>query len=182
MTTAQALQRRAKKRMAQLDRQRRDPRYQLVLGRLVGLGLLTTNQDVPRTHAAIDVNDALWAAQIEPRIAELLPALLVRRPALFVDTQDVPEDLARVVAALRRNDVPTSFRGIPGDKIYRWLGEVGRTPGPPSRLKAFRLQASDLALLERLRDELEITETAVLRRGLRALAASVLLGRDSGET
>jgi len=45
-------------------------------------------------------------------------------------------------------------------------------------LKAFRLQANDLALLTRLRDELGISETDVSRRGLRALATSTWL-RDA---
>jgi hypothetical protein len=60
------------------------------------------------------------------------------------------------------------------------VADVGRKPEPPSRLKAFRMQSSDLALLTRLRDELGISETAVLRRGLRALATSLWL-RDSAE-
>ena len=175
MMDAGELQRRAKRRLAVLERRRRDPRYHRVLGRLAGLGLLTTNERVPKTRAPIDVADALWAAEVEPRIAELLPALLLRRPALFVDARALPDDLAQVVAALRRNQVPSEFRGIPGKKVHRWLSSVGRRREPPSRLKAFRLQASDLALLARLRDELGITETAVLRRGLRALANTTWL-------
>ena len=177
---ADELQRRAKRRMGQLDRRRRDPRYRRVLGRLVGLGLLTSNEAVPKTRAPIDVTDALWAAELEPRIAELLPALVVRRPALFVDALALPDDLAQVVAALRRNEVPPDFRGVPGEKLHRWLGSVGRKGELPSRLKAFRLQPSDLALLTRLRDEFGITETAVLRRALRALASATWLREGAG--
>jgi hypothetical protein len=99
---------------------------------------------------------------------------LVRRPALFVETRALPVDLS-VVAALRRNELPADFRGVPGEKIRRWLSSVGRKTEPPSRLKAFRLQASDIELLTKLRDELGITETAVLRRGLRALATTTWL-------
>lgn len=175
MMNADELQRRAKRRMTQLERRRRDPRYQRVLGRLVGLGLLTTNEPVLKTRAPIDVAEALWAAEVEPRIAELLPALLVRRPALFVDTRALPDDLGQVVDALRRNEVPPDFRGIAGEKLHRWLSTTGRKSEPPSRLKAFRLQATDIDLLTKLRDELGITETAVLRRGLRALASATWL-------
>ena len=184
MISADALQLRAKRRLAQLERRRKDPRYQRVLGRLVSLGLLTTNEPVPKTRGAIKVADALWAAEIEPRIAELLPALLVRRPALFVDPRELPDDLAQVVAALRRNEVPPAFRDIPGERLHRWLGSVGRKAEAPSRLKAFRLQPNDLTLLARLRDELGITETAVLRRGLRALATATWLrsAKDSDES
>jgi hypothetical protein len=180
MMNADELQRRAKRRLVQLDRKRRDPRYRRVLGRLVGLGLLTTNEAVRKTSEPIDVGDALWATEVEPRIAELLPALLVRRPALFVDARAVPDDLAEVLGALRRNEVPPDFRGLPGEKLHRWLAPVGRKSEPPSRLKAFRLKTSDLALLTKLRDELGITETAVLRRGLRALASATWLREGSG--
>ena len=175
MMNADELQRRAKRRLAQLDQRLRDLRYRRVLGRLVGLGLLTTNEPVLKTRAPIAVADALWAAEVEPRIAELLPALLVRRQALFVDPRALPDDLVQVVAALRRNEVPPDFRGVPGDKLHRWLSSVGRKSEPPSRLKAFRLQSSDLELLTKLRDELGISETAVLRRGLRALASATWL-------
>ncbi len=98
-----------------------------------------------------------------------------RRQALFVDPRALPDDLAQVVAALRRNEVPPDFRGAPGDKLHRWLSSVGRKSEPPSRLKAFRLQSNDLELLTKLRDELGISETAVLRRGLRALSSATWL-------
>ena len=169
------LQRRAKRRLLELERQRRDPRYRRVLARLVGLRLLDSNESLPKYRGALRIADMLWVGQVEPRVLELLPALLVRRPGLFSDAKAVPEDLLRTVNALRRNEVPSDFRGSSGEKIYRWLGVVGRKSAPPSRLKAFRLQAEDLELLSKLRDELGITETSVLRRGLRALAAAIWL-------
>lgn len=172
---AAQLQRRAKRRLAELERQRRDPRYRRVLGRLVGLGLLNSNEGLPKYRGRLRIPDVLWAGEIEPRVLELLPALLVRRPALFADPNALPEDLSLAVNALRRHEVPSDFRGTSGEKIYRWLTVVGRKNAPPSRLKAFRLQAEDLELLAKLRDELGVTETSVLRRGLRALAAATWL-------
>lgn len=53
-------------------------------------------------------------------------ALLVKRPALFESVRDLPPDLDAVVRALRRNEVPPSFRGIPGEALLRWLSRVGR--------------------------------------------------------
>jgi len=172
---ARDLQLRAKKGLAQLERRRRDPRHRRVLGRLVALGLLTTNQEVQDERARLVVSDVLWAGDSEPRFLELLPALLVKRPSLFVDVKALPADLEAVVRALRRNQVPPDFRGVPGAKLQQWLRSVGRRGKLPSRLKAFRFQDDDLALLTRLRDELGITETAVLRRGLRALASATWL-------
>ena len=88
---------------------------------------------------------------------------------MFVDPDALPDDLSRVVRSLRRNRVPETFRGIPGDEIHRWLPKVGRKNKFPSRLKAFRLKPEDLRLLEHLSKTLELSETDVIRRGLRAL-------------
>jgi hypothetical protein len=103
-----------------------------------------------------------------------LPALLVKRPSFFVDVSDLPEDLNAVVTALRRNRTPPEFRGIPGEAILRWLPAVGHRGKTPSRLMSFRMQAADVQLLDRLARALDVSHTAVVRRGLRALAAQWL--------
>jgi hypothetical protein len=163
---------RARQAHRAMERRRRDPRYRRVLGRLVTAGVLTTNTEVEPCRERIVVRDALWAGEIEPRILEVLPALLVKRPGLFVDPRALPEDLAAVVEDLRKHRPPRDFRGLSGASIGRWLGAVGHKGKLPSQLKAFRFQADDLVLLHRLREQLGVTETAVVRRGLRALAVS----------
>jgi hypothetical protein len=65
-----------------------------------------------------------------------------------------------------------AFRGIDGPALLAWLPRVGHKQKLPSRLKTFRLQQEDLELLERLQRELGGSQTMVLRRALRALAAS----------
>jgi len=163
------IQRRARKRLRVIERMRRDPRYRRVLGRFVAEGVLTTNERVSLHQEALEVADVLWAGRIEPRFLELLPALLVRRPSMFADAQALPPDLAQAVRKLRRNLEPDAFRGIPGDRLRRWLSETGRKRGPLARLKSFRLKEDDLRLLKALSEELGISETEVVRRGLRAL-------------
>lgn len=170
--TQQALVARARRAHAALERRKCDPRYRHVLGRLVAAGVLTTNADIPPYRGRITVRDALWAGEVEPRILEVLPALLVKKPALFTDASALPQDLAMVIDDLRRHRQPQDFRGMSGASIARWVGSVGRRGKLPSRLKAFRFQAEDLALLRDLSDKLGLTETAVVRRGLRALATS----------
>ncbi len=170
MSTALDLQRRAKRRLARVAKKRRDPRYQDVLGRFVQAGVLLSNQDVALHRDRVSVADVIWAGSVEPRMLELLPALLVKRPALFVDTKALPADLASVVQALRANRVPPAFRGIPGRAIYDWLPRVGHKNLVPSRMKSFRFTASDLQLLEELKREYEVTETELVRRALRLLA------------
>lgn len=172
---AKELQRRAKRRRSALSRVWRDPRYKRVLGRYVASGLLTTNTGIEPYRKPIKVEDALWAGRTEPRILELLPALIVKRPSMFLDVERLPDDLDAAVRTLRHNKEPDDFRGVSGAALRRWLPSVGHRGKLPSRLKSFRLQAEDVDLLERLSTELSLSQTDVIRRGLRHLASTVLL-------
>jgi hypothetical protein len=116
---------RAQARHTKIQRQRRDPRYRRVLGRFVAAGLLSANEPTKPYRRAIRVADALWAGELEPRILELLPALLIKKPSFFEDRSKLPHDLAQVVRSLRRAEVPTEFRGIPGADLARWLPRIG---------------------------------------------------------
>ena len=164
----------AERRHAATLKKRRDPRYVRVLGRLVTAKVLTTDRRSPRASRADHRTDALWAGALEPRILEVLPALLVKRPSLFVDPDDLPADLAAVVQALRKNQTSPAFRGIPPHALARWVPSVGHRGKRVSQLKSFRLQAEDTELLERLARELQLSQTAVIRRGLRRLAGDLL--------
>ena len=168
------LQRRARKRFAAIARRRRDPRYRRVLGRYIAAGLLTSNEGIESHREPIELCEALWAGEVEPRIIELLPALVIKKPSFFVDVDDLPDDLREVIDALRHHRTPPSFRGIPGEAILRWLPSIGHKGKLPSQLKTFRMQAGDIELLSRLAEQLALSQTAVVRRGLRALAAQVL--------
>jgi hypothetical protein len=163
------LRRRARRKLRAIQRRRRDQRYVRVLGRLAEAGYVITHQAVARHREPLEVAEVLWAGEIEPRFLELLPALLVKQPSLFVDVQRLPADLEFVVRKLRRNVEPEAFRGISGDRLLHWLSQVGRTRGAPARLKSFRLRADDLRLLKALSERLGVSETEVVRRGIRAL-------------
>ena len=175
--TATALVERAQARYAKIQRQRRDPRFRRVLGRFVAAGLLSTSEATKPQRGPIRVADALWAGEVEPRILELLPALLIKKPSLFEDTTQLPDDLAQVVRSLRRAEIPDEFRGIPGADLAHWLPRLGRSGAAPSRLRCFRLSAEESRLLAQLSRELDTTEVAVVRRALRELGAAVLKHR-----
>ncbi|HEX2734783.1 MAG TPA: hypothetical protein VHM70_24425 [Polyangiaceae bacterium] len=164
------LQRRARRKLLTIQRRRNDVRYQRVVGRFVAEGLLHTNQEVAKYALPIRVEDVLWAGEVEPRLLELLPALIVKQPSMFVEVGALPEDLAQAVRRLRRNLDPAPFRNIPGEKLREWLPRVGRVGAVPARLKSFRLKPEDLRLLSALAEQLGVSETEVVRRGLRALA------------
>jgi hypothetical protein len=165
------IQARARRRAGINARRRADPRFKRVMGRYVQAGLLQTNEPFAPYRKPLRVADVLWAGEVEPRMLELLPALLIKKPALFIDAQDIPADLELAVRALRRNRVPEPFRGVDGAALLKWLPLVGHKHKVPSQLKAFRMQKDDLELLERLQRQLGGTQTMVLRRALRALAS-----------
>jgi hypothetical protein len=162
---AKQLQKRAKRRHAELTRVWADARFKQVIGRYVSAGLLTTTTGIQPNSEAIAVKDALWAGLTEPRILELLPALIVKRPALFSDVTDLPDDLSAAVSALRRNERPKDFRGIPGAASRRSARQgsqsaqvlqaaaagsrAARPPQPRARVVADRRAASRLAASRR---------------------------------
>ena len=167
---------RAARRNEELERVRRDPRFARVVGRLVAEGLLHVNYAVKSHRDPIRVKDALFAGNAEPRVFELLPALLVELPSMFSDPARVPDDLAASVRALRRGEPPPEFRGIPGEDQARWPSRLNRDGRPVTRLKSFRLTSEDQRLLSRLARTMDTTETDVLRRALRVLAGEQLQG------
>jgi len=170
VTTAAELQVRAKRRLASLERKRNEPRFRRVMGRFVRDGLLFSNAQLPADARPVAVKDVLWAGAVEPRLLELLPALIVKRPSMFTGLRALPPDLAETVRALGRDEEPPSFRGIPGWDVHGWLRRVGRKGKAPSRLKAFRFTPEDQRLLRTLAERLDLSETDVIRRGLRALS------------
>jgi hypothetical protein len=165
------VQRRAQIRARVLRRARTDPRFLHVLGRLVREGLMVTNGPVAPHREPIAVKDVLWAGNTEPRLLELLPALLVRQPGMFDGAGSLPADLDQAVGSLRRGKRPAPFRGIPGESLERWLPVAGKRKTLPAKLKSFRLKPEDLRILELLAERLGLSETDVIRRGLRALEA-----------
>lgn len=169
MMDPRKIQARARKKVQELRARRLDRRYQAVMGRFVREGLLVVNHPVAENAEPVAIADVLWAGEVEPRLLELLPALIVKRPGLFSDVTPLPADLAGAVAELRRDREPPTFRGIPGRDVHRWLTRVGRKGKVPARLKAFRFTPEDQRLLEHLAEKLGATETEVIRRGLRAL-------------
>lgn len=117
------LQKKAQKKFRLLQKQRRDPRYLNVIGRLVHEGLLDGSEVVP-ARARVTVDDALWAGEVEPRVYELLPAIVFRHPRMLLQTR--PCDHLGSRDELRRGRAQTKFRGVPPEKYVRWVTYVGR--------------------------------------------------------
>jgi hypothetical protein len=145
-----------------------------VIGRFVEEGLLQTNIEgvVPRRQP-VPLDDALWAGTVEPRIMELLPAVLVKKPRLLRLPRELPEDVAEVMHAIRHGKPAPSFRGVPPEQYLPWVTEVGRKGRSPSVLKSFRFRHDDVLRLARLRQSLPArSDTEVIRMALELLEAS----------
>lgn len=162
------LRRKAQRKQRRLARLRRDPRYREVVGAFVHARLITTNLVVDPRKGPVALSDVLWAGKLEPRLLELLPAVMIKKPAM-VEYSRVPPDLNRVLDQLRHNETPPDFRGIPGKKLQEWIPRIGHKGKLPTQLKAFRLRKEDVDLLEELAAERGLTETDIVRAGLRAL-------------
>jgi len=172
--TRNELQAAARKRYQALRRKQRDPRFKKAMGRFVAADLLTTNIDGIRPHdKRVPLDDALWAGTVEPRIMELLPAVLVKKPALLRLPKDLPEDVAAVMHAIRHGKAAPGFRGVPPERYLPWVTEVGRKGKSPSVLKSFRFKHEDVLRLSRLRKNLPArSDTEVIRMALELLESS----------
>lgn len=160
---------RAQLRLAELNQRRAEHAFVHVMGRFVAEGWLFVNYPLEPHHEPIRLEDALRAGEVEPRILELLPVLVLRRPKTFTDVRQMPEDLRRVVNRLRRGAVPEPFRGVPGESVFRWLTPLARSPRPLRLVRSFRFSEEDSRLLAALSEQHGVSETEVVRRGLRAL-------------
>jgi hypothetical protein len=165
------LRKKAKARFRQAEALRQDPRYLRVLGTLVRAGLLVHNRIRPY-RGTVTVDDALWAGELEPRVHELLPAVLLKRPRLFVRTGRLPDDLAAVLNDLRRGEPRLDFRGIPARNYAVWVGRVGRAGKRPSLLKTFRFAEADVRQLRALQELTGDSEIDVIRKGMALLLRS----------
>ena len=154
----------AKQKATKLKKARSDPRFLKVIGKFKQAGLLI-DPSIPARRGLIFLDEVLWAAKIEPRLLELLPAVLIKKPS-FVVSSGLPADLKAVVDAIRLGRKVPDYRGVRGKNCEKWLSWVGRT-GLPSIMRSFRFQREDLDLLARLSQKEGLSQTETLRRALR---------------
>ena len=85
------------------------------------LGILKHNKILPHRYHP-DLQDMLKAGELEPRVLELLPAILILLPeAVQVKKGEMPRDLSAVIANIKHRRVCKPFRGIPPEKYCHWL-------------------------------------------------------------
>ncbi|MBI3018117.1 MAG: hypothetical protein HYY62_09065 [Deltaproteobacteria bacterium] len=160
------IQEQAQKKQKELNRLKKDMRYQKVIGRLVYEKVLVSSHVLP-VRALITVEDALWVGNIEPRVLELLPAAFLKHPKIFLRTSPLPKDFIQVLQEIKKGKAKTSFHGIPADRYEPWVKKIGRKGKYPTLLKTYRFNQEDLKMLNELRRSWNVDEISVIRKALK---------------
>lgn len=149
--TSEKLRKKAKKKLNILQKQRRDKRFLNTVATLSWAKLL----DVPNVKpykVRLALSDVLWAGEIEPRILELVPGILIKKPSL-IDVDHMPADLKEILKGIRKGKATKPFRKVPASLYMKWVKKIGHTGKEPSLLKTFRFSQEDLKLMENLRSK-----------------------------
>ncbi len=162
----------AKKKYERIARIRQFKRFQRVMGRLIASKLLYSNEAFKLTYSKIPLRDFLWAGEIEPRIFEVLPALILKRPSLVEGLENCPTSLRQLLDAIRKGNPTEDFHGIPPKNYLRWITHVGHKGLQPTLTKSFRLRPEDLKRLALLKQH-GYSEAAAVREGLSLLCATL---------
>jgi hypothetical protein len=149
---------------------REDPRYKQVMGFLVQMGFLNTNQKLQAIgHRKIPVRDAIWAGKnIEPRILEVLPAAFARLERRFDGTPEELRPLKLLSHYVRDGKVDgPDFEGVPYKLLKPWYSlplsdKRTKTPDEKKLACTFRLKPKVVKRLEELAASRKSNRTEVL--------------------
>ncbi len=161
----------AKKKAQRLAELRRDPRYALVMGRLVQEGLLDS-RNIRLNKRKLWIEDLIWVGkEIEPRVLQLLPAIALKRPGILM-ARDFPRTLRVAMNDIKRGRDGAVYEGVALKKCRDWVPLVGRQGKIPMATRAFRLSSEDQKMLDQLSQILDLSRTDVLRKALHLLFES----------
>jgi hypothetical protein len=103
-------------------------------GWLVHLGVLKTNFILPMPRVA-KLTEFLEAGKAEPRILEVLPALIFHLPKAVRIDCNIPEELQNALAAMKNNEVADQFNKLPWRGKERWQNNPVITEYAKKRLE-----------------------------------------------
>jgi len=142
-----------------------DPRFVRTVGKLVGARLLESTTIKP-FKGNVTLQDALWAGQFEPRILELIPAIVLKKRNLFQLKEPLPEDLAAVLQGIIHGEETKTFRGVAPRLYLQWVERIGHKGKSPSLLKTYRFSNEDVRLLNELKNRTTLKEIEIIRTAL----------------
>jgi|GEM_PF-1369725 len=155
---------RAKKEASTISAKRGDNRYRRSIAWLGYTGLLRHSEILPMNNR-LHLSDLLFAANIEPRVRELLPAILVQlRGLLPFKTDRVPADLANVIQAQEAKTDYPSYQNISVNRYGQWFNSPAiklarKRLAPHAKPRLREGEAHDLAkTIKRVRVEMGFTQ------------------------
>jgi hypothetical protein len=110
----ETLRQRAREGAAALCAECELPYFRAVIATLVRAKLFITTRKLGDVQAQTTIQDLLRAGEIEPRVIEVLPALILKHPDLVDMRGEIPDDLKAILNGAR----PERFRGLRYDQ---WL-------------------------------------------------------------
>lgn len=104
-----------------LTKKRRSPKYRRAVEWLGFVGLLRHSEILPR-ESKVRLADLLFAAELEPRIRELLPALIAELGDLLpFHLKNVPQSLVDISRAKDEGRELPLFQNIPASRYSQWF-------------------------------------------------------------
>ena len=167
------LQKAAIKKLQLLENKRSDPKFKRTIGKLIHAKLIT-NPSYTTYNGKLTLEDALWAGQYEPRILELIPAIILKKPKFF-EIKEMPKDLEQTISNIRHNAAIDEFRGVPSEKYLYWLDKIGHKGKQTSLIKTYRFLTEDVKLINELKQKINLSETQLIRMALLELQTKLYL-------
>lgn len=158
----------AKKEFEKIERHRKSRRFKRVISFLIQAKVFQKRLDIEKYKEKPSIKDYIWAGKYETRIYEVLPALVLKKPSIFNDLENAPEDLKQTVRQIRKGKDYVIFRKVEPKAYLKWIPIVGHKGREASLLKSFRFQQNDLKILHILKTH-GYSETEAIREGLKAL-------------
>ena len=94
------------------------PRYQNVLDLFLKTKLLRNNHGPKNPAAPIDINDAIWAAEYEPRFLEILPAAVIKFPEMFFGHNELVDQIVQDIKANKTTGPSLGYAEF--EKMKHW--------------------------------------------------------------
>lgn len=160
----------AKQKANELEKLKQDKRYQNVIGKFVASGFIIA-EGIPSYPCKVSLEDVLWTGELEPRVLELLPAILIKKPSILKHIYKMPEDLEEVCFAIRRRTGTKlqPFRGVRPEDYMKWLPLIGLKGKTTQITKSFRFYDDDISKLQALAKKYKKSEVEIIRMSLQML-------------
>ncbi len=156
-----------RRKVEKIKKMKADKRYQQVMGFLIHKGLLLGNREYEYKDR-INIKDALWAARIEPRILEVLPAALLHFPGSVDDERIIPHKMKRIMDDIMKGkETGEDYESVKYHTMKRWADlqlKDKRTKPISEKKKQANFRLSPLAMknLTEFADRKNLSKTQAL--------------------